>query len=201
MWWKKYASTKNFFYQEYKNFPGYIYDSDHNFWKDSIPSDLQKATYDSFGASSKKFNRQTLGYSPFTASGWEDEPPFLHDSTWNQQDPELFNASLNYLDSIILDAHQKSIYVIGVIFPQSPAYKNSGAYGAYGLKRSEAPALIDRISHISDTLPNFIFFDENKMGNHDYSDEMARDRDHLATPGAEQMTHRLDSLIQTLNIF
>ena len=38
------------------------------------------------------------------------------------------------------------------------------------------------------------------MGDHDYPDEMARDGDHLATPGAEQMTHRLDSLIQTLNI-
>ncbi|MBR5412493.1 MAG: TIGR02171 family protein [Fibrobacter sp.] len=200
MWWKEYASTENFFYQEYKNYPGYIYDINHNFWKDNIPSDLQEATYDCLGAASKNFNRQTLGFSSFAANGWRDNPSIVYDSTWNQQNPELFNASLNYLDSIIHDAHDKNIYVIGVIFPQSPAYKNTGSYGAYGLTRSEAPALIDRIRLLSDSLPNFIVFDENKMGDHDYPDEMARDGDHLATPGAEQMTHRLDSLIQTLNI-
>ncbi len=200
MWWKKYKSTKNFFYKEYKNFPGYIYDSNHKFWIDSIPFGLQEATYDGPGESSKKFNRQTLGFSPFSTGEWEDDPPIYHDSAWHQEDPSLFEASLSYLESIIRDAHEKSIYVIGVIFPQSPAYKNTGSYGAYGLKRSEAPVLIERINHISDTLPNFFMIDENKMGNHDYSEEMARDRDHLATPGAEQLTRRLDSLIRTLNV-
>ena len=42
--------------------------------------------------------------------------------------------------------------------------------------------------------------DENKMGNHDYTDDMARDSDHLATEGAAQLTTRIDSLIKTLNI-
>ena len=200
MWWKKYKSTKNFFYKEYKSFPGYIYDSNHKFWKDSIPFGLQEATYDGPGESSKIFNRKTLGFSPSDANNWQDESPVFHDTTWYQEDPSLFEASLSYLESIIRDAHEKSIYVIGVIFPQSPAYRNTGSYGAYGLRRSEAPVLIERINHISDTLPNFIMIDENKMGNHDYTDEMARDRDHLATPGAEQMTHRLDSLIRTLNV-
>ena len=200
MWSNRYNGKNNFFYEEYKNFPGYIYDSNHDFWRDGIPSDLQEATYDSPGEASKKFNRQSLGFSSFAASGWQEKPPLLNDSTWNQEEPELFEASLGYLESIIRDAHERSIIVIGVIFPQSPAYKNTGSYGAYGLKRSEAPALIERINGISDTLPNFFLFDENKMGDHDYTDEMARDRDHLATPGARQMTLRLDSLIKTLNI-
>ena len=30
----------NFFYSKYKNFPGYIYDENHNFWIDSVPQDL-----------------------------------------------------------------------------------------------------------------------------------------------------------------
>ena len=42
--------------------------------------------------------------------------------------------------------------------------------------------------------------DENRMGDHDYTDEMAADRDHLAEKGAEQLTSRLDSLIRTLDI-
>jgi hypothetical protein len=42
--------------------------------------------------------------------------------------------------------------------------------------------------------------DENKMGDHDYTDDMAYDRDHLATKGAEQLSSRIDALIHTLNI-
>jgi hypothetical protein len=102
--------------------------------------------------SSKIFYRQTLGFSPSDANNWQDESPVFHDTTWYQEDPSLFEASLSYLESIIRDAHEKSIYVIGVIFPQSPAYRNTGSYGAYGLRRSEAPVLIERINHISDTL-------------------------------------------------
>ena len=42
--------------------------------------------------------------------------------------------------------------------------------------------------------------DENKMGDHDYSDEEARDFSHLADLGAQKLTRRLDSLIKTLDI-
>ena len=38
------------------------------------------------------------------------------------------------------------------------------------------------------------------MGDHDYTDDMAYDTDHLAAKGAEQLTKRLDSLIRTLNL-
>jgi len=40
--------------------------------------------------------------------------------------------------------------------------------------------------------------DENKMGNHDYTDEMAFDYDHLSVIGATQLSSRLDSLLHTL---
>lgn len=95
---------------------------------------------------------------------------------------------------------KKAIIFIGVITPQNPKYKETGAFGKYGLLRSEAPALIQEIADISKTYPNFILMDENKMGDHDYTDEMAYDRDHLSYLGAEQLIHRLDSLIQTLHI-
>jgi hypothetical protein len=37
--------------------------------------------------------------------------------------------------------------------------------------------------------------DENKMGNHDYTDDMAFDYDHLSVTGARKITITLDSLI------
>ena len=43
-----------------------------------------------------------------------------------------------------------------------------------------------------------MLLDENKMGAHDYTDNMAKDTDHLSEAGAEQLTHRLDSLLRTL---
>ena len=96
--------------------------------------------------------------------------------------------------------HERGIVLIGVIAPQNPRYKETGAFGFYGLLRSEAPALIQEIADISQTYPNFILMDENKMGDHDYTDEMAYNTDHLSYLGAEKLTFRLDSLIRTLNI-
>jgi hypothetical protein len=95
---------------------------------------------------------------------------------------------------------ENNINVIGVIFPTNPKYAETGAYGYAGLRRSEAPALIQELADLHKTFPNFTLMDENKMGNHDYTDDMANDYSHLSTTGAQQLTHRLDSLIQTLDI-
>jgi hypothetical protein len=60
------------------------------------------------------------------------------------------------------------------------------------------PQLLEEINNISKTYSNFIFLDENKMGNHDYPDELAQDAGHLSTDGAKKMSVRLDSLLRTL---
>ena len=101
---------------------------------------------------------------------------------------------------IVQTCNEKEIYVIGVIFPQNPKYKETGAFGRYGLRQSTIHALIDEFSEVADNYSNFILMDENKFGNHDYTDDMARDADHLGDLGAEQFTQRLDSLIHTLDI-
>ena len=62
------------------------------------------------------------------------------------------------------------------------------------------PKLIQEIADLNITYPNFILMDENNMGNHDYTDDMANDTDHLSEAGAAKLTHRLDSLIKTLDI-
>ena len=105
---------------------------------------------------------------------------------------------LSYLESFITLAKEEKINVIGVIFPQSPSYKNTGSFGRYGTRRSIALEMINKIKEMEKEYSNFHLMDENKMGNHDYTEEMALDYDHLSALGAVQITSRLDSLLQTL---
>ena len=58
--------------------------------------------------------------------------------------------------------------------------------------------LIKELADLHEVHPNFVLMDENKMGEHDYSNDMAFDSNHLAHEGAIQLTGRLDSLLKTL---
>jgi hypothetical protein len=60
------------------------------------------------------------------------------------------------------------------------------------------PALLDSMRVLQEEYANFVVMNENKMGKHDYADSMAQNTDHLAFPGALQLTRRLDSLLETL---
>ena len=87
----------------------------------------------------------------------------------------------------------------GVIFPQSPEYKETGAYGKHGMRRSHAIKLIEEVQDLERKYDNFYLMDENKMGDHDYVDSLAYDSDHLNALGAEQMTARIDSVLKSMN--
>ena len=184
----------------YKSYPGYVYDKNHNYWKDQFPKNLSKATYNSPGnaAYAAEF-RPTRGFSNFTSNGWGN-PIISRDSTWMESQPQEYDKNLNTLIGMIEACQQKGITLIGVITPQNPSYKETGSFGRYGLLRSQAPQLIEQIANLNQQYPNFILMDENKMGSHDYTDEMTYNSDHLAAEGATQLTARIDSLIKTLNI-
>ena len=108
--------------------------------------------------------------------------------------------SLNKLKDIILLAKKQNITVIGIVFPISPYYKGTGAYGRHGMQRSHAKKIVEKIRNMAENDPNFIFVDENKFGDHDYPNTMAFDYDHLNRLGAEKLSSRIDSLIQVLEI-
>jgi Uncharacterized conserved protein len=190
----------NFFYSKYKNYPGYIYDANHNFWVGNVPQDLFDVTYESLGqASYAEKQRPTRGFGYSRSKGWQqEEVPIKKDSMWYTNNSTIYYKNYNQLIDIIRDASEHDITVIGVEFPQSPAFKETGAYAQFGLQRSQMPQLFEEINDISKTYPNFIFVDENKMGNHDYPDNLAQDAGHLSTDGAKKMTIRLDSLLRTL---
>ncbi|MBR4558814.1 MAG: TIGR02171 family protein [Fibrobacter sp.] len=190
----------NFFYSKYKNFPGYIYDENHNFWIDGIPQDLLDMTFESLGQESyaQKF-RPARGFQKSASKGWEQENvPIKRDSMWYSKNSTVYYKNYDLLVDIIKEAAEHNITVIGVEFPQSPAFKTTGSYAQFGLQRSQMPQLFEEINNISKTYPNFMFVDENKMGDHDYPEEMAQDAGHLSTEGAKKMSIRLDSLLRTL---
>ena len=195
-----FAVSAGIFSSAYKSYPGYVYDMNHNYWKDNYPTGLAEATYDSPGVSyTQRSLRPTRGYQTGDAKGW-GEPMTSRDSTWFDEQSKYYYQNFNILVQMIEECQKKNIIFIGLIAPENPRYKETGTFGKQGLRRSEAPALIAQIDSLSQKYPNFILIDENKMGDHDYTDEMALNTDHLSTLGAEKLTLRLDSLIKTLNV-
>ena len=193
-------NSNNMFHEAYKSYPGYVYDMNHNFWKDSFPSELASLTYDSPGSQemAKKL-RPAKGFHSTAAHGW-GEPVITGDSCWMDKKESVYRSNFNLFVELLKTCKENNIYVIGVIFPTNPKYAETGAYGYAGLRRSEAPAVIQELAELHEEYPNFILMDENKMGNHDYTDEMANDYSHLNHSGAALLTSRIDSLIKTLNI-
>lgn len=80
----------------------------------------------------------------------------------------------------------------------SPYYKETGAFGKYGLTRSVAPRLIKQIKKLENKYSNFILVDENEMGDHNYTDGMASDYDHLCLSGARRLSVRLLNVLDSL---
>ena len=98
--------------------------------------------------------------------GWANPPLVEGDSTAYDSEKNLYEKSLESLVDIIQSAQNKDIVVVGILFPQNPAYQNTGAYGRYGLRRSAAEQLISRFVELEKNYPNFKFLDRNRMGNH-----------------------------------
>ena len=106
---------------------------------------------------------------------------------------------MNIILDLIKTAEERNVYVIGVILPVSPNFKNSGRFATYGTRRSIADSLTKVLSEMQSTYPHFRLLDENKMGDHDYTNSMAEDAQHLCPVGAKQLTHRIDSLLMTID--
>ncbi len=190
----------NFFNEEYKSYPGYVYDINHNAWRGYNSQPLYDAAHAGLGVDIYEAmfltNRSSMFMEPI---GWEGDNPIVDkDSTWFDTFHAAYLKTLVAFEKLLSYAEQDGVTMVGVIFPQSPGYKNTGAFGRHGLRRSDAASIMSDIQKITLQYPSFILMDENKMGNHDYSDDMAQDCDHLGYLGAAHFTHRLDSLLQSL---
>lgn len=193
-----YFSTAELFLNE----PGVVYDRNHDFWKGGVPEDFTEFVKNSFVDESvldllKPYNGH---YAPEVGNGWGKTPEVSIDSTWASKDTTIVPLQMQRLEELIQKAEESGIHLIGIIFPQSPQYRETGSFGRYGPERSVAKRIVAQLDSLQKVYPKFILMDENKFGDHDYTDEMALDIDHLAEPGAVQLTARLDSLLQTLDL-
>lgn len=178
--------------------PGFVYDADHQFWKDEIPYGFIDAVRNAMvmGEAYKTYY-ESMGFAANQSGSW-GSPDVEKDSTWQYVSPTTIEWNLKRLQSFIEKADEFGVVVVGVIFPQNPGYRNTGAWGRYGPTRTVAGKTLENLKQLDASHPNFILLNENKMGKHDYSDEMALNTDHLNELGARQLTERLDALLRTL---
>lgn len=194
-WWKV-GDDDNLFYDRYKLYPGYVYDENHNYWKDDRDVKILEFTMASVGTEEADKIMFHRGLYSTTGQGWDDSPTILYDSTWSRTDRKKFYSNLGVLEDMIKLAAENGVDVFGVIFPQNPAYANTGSYGRYGIRRSDAPELIAEIAALEKKYANFHLMDENKMGEHDYTPSMAANDDHLNLFGSRKLSGRLNTLLQ-----
>jgi uncharacterized protein (TIGR02171 family) len=197
LWLKK---ENSFFYLSSPDIKGYVYDENHDFWKSGVPEGLLELTRDVPKASAYAANLTERGYMPLNGCReWGATPTMDRDKDWLDTGRARLEETIGYLTEIIELAAEQNIKVVGVEFPLNPNYKNDDIYGKYGLRNSDAPEIIERLNALTEKYSNFTFFDQHKMGEHDYLEGMNFDDDHLCRAGAERITHRLDSLLKTLD--
>ena len=185
-----------------QNSKGFTYDRNHGYWIDGVDeffvnwmADISRLEIDlPIDTASKGWRRVEC------AEDWSSEGKeyveIRNDSTYSDVSDGA-DVNLGFMERVIQSAQDKGIKVIGVVFPQSPYYRKTGAYGRHGMRRSAAELLIAKAASLTQKYDNFYLMDENKMGNHDYSN-MGGDYDHLCYDGAVKFTAKLDSLIRIL---
>ena len=189
----------NLFLNTYREYPGYAYDRNHDYWQDGYPQGLLERTKDNVEIENYlQYEADRGALVSANCGGWNEPPEIEIDSTQVDNFMDRYRLSVDALVRIIQMAKERDVVVIGMIFPLNPGYKETGALGRYGMRRSNAQKLIEELEKLQDAHDNFKFVDENKMGNHDYSRGMFIDDDHLCDEGAVRMTARVDSLLRSM---
>ena len=180
--------------------PGYKYDARHRFWTDGLPKGFLEVLETTYPAPVYlKDNLSARGGLDTECFSWDAEPiDILMDSVYKEWERNYLEIRLAELNALVEKAASRNVYLVGVIFPQAPQYRKTGAFGVYGLQRSVAKKVIASLDSLSRNNKYFVLMDEDKMGLHDYSDGMAWNKDHLCIEGANKLTTRLDSLLKTL---
>ena len=135
----------NFFAVTYKKYPGYVYDENHGYWDEGYPTGLLECTENSVSVTDGNLYLDDRGrYMGTYCISWGGTPEVEMDSTYFDDRMYLVENSLEALKSIVEVSLNRNIHVVGMIFPQNPRYKETGAFGRYGMRRSLAKSLIDR---------------------------------------------------------
>ena len=199
LWYKDNGpNSDNFFVKGYEQYAGFVYDKNHNYWQDGYPTGLLEYTENYIGVEGEAYYLDDRGrYLASDCKAW-GEPDIEMDSMYYDKHPEVLENSIAVLKDILKKAEENKVFVVGVIFPQNPKYKKTGAFGRYGVRRSHAKKNIQDLIDLEKDYPHFKVFDQNKMGDHDYDDDKANDSDHLCMKGAAKLSTRVYEFIKTL---
>ncbi len=185
----------------FANIPGYEYDKNHGYWQDGLIGDMYEASQHAMGVNDYEY--EAFGYhrgvmkSP--SEGWgKDVPDVVYDPYWFDKDKSGYDFNLGHLTEILELSRNFGVRVVGVVFPQSPNYLKTNAWGRYGPTREAAKVMQAAVQELVEKYPNFTVLDEYHDGNHDFESELFFDEDHLCSDGSLVMTARLDSLLKTM---
>ena len=190
--------SDNLFVNGYEQYAGFVYDKNHDYWKAGYPTGLLEYTANYLGVEGEGVFMDDRGrYLASGCKAWGD-PIVEMDSLYFDKHPEALENSKAVLKEILKKAEENKVFVVGVIFPQNPKYKKTGAFGRYGVRRSHAKKIIQDLIDLEKDYPHFRVYDQNKMGDHDYDDDKAQDADHLCQDGAGKLSTRVYEFIKTL---
>ena len=180
------------------NVPGYEYDKNHGYWQDGLIGDMVAASQAALNPTESEYGmfgyHRGLYYDP--AQGWgKSTPEIAYDPNWFNINRSGFDFNLQKLAEIVELARNFDVLVVGVVYPQSPNFLKTNAWGRYGPTRSAVKIMQDAVQELTKKYSNFVVLDENHDGHHDFGPEAFANEDHLGLVGAQIMAGRLDSLL------
>lgn len=171
--------------------PGYQYDLNHNFWRDSLPKGFIEYTA---VIPNQDPLTNDLGFGYAKGNSWgEKQQQILPD--WNSA-PAAWRESLDSLDSLLEDLEANEVRIFGVIFPQNPSFQAAETPYLYGPSSLEILYAIEkRLNALQSKYPQFDIIDFHHNGHHSFGDKYAANKDHLNTNGATILSMKLDSIL------
>jgi uncharacterized protein (TIGR02171 family) len=175
---------------------GFIYDKNHNFWKDSLPKGLDKLIVN---VPCPAQEGDSLGdIVTWGCSGWGGSDPDAPDFTPWTVDDSIYKQNYASFVELIKEVSAKKVHLVAINFPESPYYKNTDHYLRYGPSWETGRAVLAQIKALEKDYPYFHVYDAYQDGNHDYTDADAHDYNHLCFDGSAKLTTRLDSLFTVI---
>ena len=173
---------------------GYAYDAHHGFWVDSIPDGFIEAVKDAPKPISVLKHPYDFENFLLPTSVWST-PDVVVDTNSMSLEDSIVGVNMEVFKSIVDMSVARNVTVVCLVIPRHSGYKDTGAFGAYGPKRSVTEQLFKILQEY-----NVVWMDENKWGYHDYLEDIkAYNMDHLSYVGAYQMTDRVDAFLKNLN--
>jgi uncharacterized protein (TIGR02171 family) len=172
---------------------GYAYDANHGFWVDSIPDGFIEAVKDAPKPIFVLMHPYDFENFLLPSTSWYT-PDVAVDTMGMNLDDAIVDVNMKLFESIVNMCKKHKVTVVALVIPRHAGYKDTGAFGIYGPRRSVTKKLFETLQKY-----DVVWMDENEWGDHDYQDEsMGYNMDHLSYIGAYKMSERVDAKLKGL---